>query len=375
MTESNHARTFMSLLIDGTRYSEDDCQPLARLASLVDVITFRPGDYLMREGETGQSAYLLIDGDVTVTRDQDNKTLGHLSRGNILGEMALTGNRQRAASVIATTPVAAYRIAREEYQNALQVFPELPQLVAEKTYQQLARKHQELSERHEQLKQLQQQKKSLTYLFITMMLLLSGYSLLNSFMLQVLALPGDSTAMFAFSRLTELIGLLIIIQLVRQSDLTMHDMGLRLGGAWRSVKEAMLLTLPAMAVLYGLAVYLGRENSDLELGLDFSRLDWTYYSYLLIAPVQEWIARGVFQTGIEKLIDHRRRGLLAVLIASLVFATLHLHLNPTLALVSLISGLIWGGLFIRHRNLVGVSVSHFLLGNWVALLGLWALWT
>jgi membrane protease YdiL (CAAX protease family) len=41
-----------------------------------------------------------------------------------------------------------------------------------------------------------------------------------------------------------------------------------------------------------------------------------------------------------------------------------LYVSPGLALTAFVAGLFWGWLYARQRSLVGVSISHVLLGFW-----------
>ena len=56
----------------------------------------------------------------------------------------------------------------------------------------------------------------------------------------------------------------------------------------------------------------------------------------------------------------------AVLLSTLMFTQIHLHLTPAYAIAVFFPSLFWGALYARHRTLVGVSVSHILIGIYVA---------
>ncbi|HGC5656427.1 hypothetical protein SFB48_01050 [Legionella pneumophila] len=43
---------------------------------------------------------------------------------------------------------------------------------------------------------------------------------------------------------------------------------------------------------------------------------------------------------------------------------MHTHLGLTFASLTFIAGLFWGWLFHRQKSLLGVSVSHVILGVW-----------
>ncbi len=51
-----------------------------------------------------------------------------------------------------------------------------------------------------------------------------------------------------------------------------------------------------------------------------------------------------------------------IVVSNALFASAHLHLSVSFAFVAFLLGLLWGALFARQRNIVGVSVSHTLCG-------------
>ena len=53
------------------------------------------------------------------------------------------------------------------------------------------------------------------------------------------------------------------------------------------------------------------------------------------------------------------------MLSSLLFATTHLHLSTAFAVVTLVPSIFRGLLYARQRTLVGVCVSHVVIGLWV----------
>ena len=47
-----------------------------------------------------------------------------------------------------------------------------------------------------------------------------------------------------------------------------------------------------------------------------------------------------------------------------IFSAAHLYVSPGLAVIAFVAGLFWGWLYARQSGLIGVSVSHVLLGLW-----------
>jgi membrane protease YdiL (CAAX protease family) len=55
----------------------------------------------------------------------------------------------------------------------------------------------------------------------------------------------------------------------------------------------------------------------------------------------------------------------AIVISNALFSSAHLHLSVSFALFAFFPGLLWGALFARQGNIVGVAASHILCG-WFA---------
>lgn len=84
--------------------------------------TFQVGDILFKEGDEGTSAFLIKEGEVKITKvdgQENSKTLAHLGKGNIIGEMALIDDSPRAATIVAMGEVQAMEISRADFQKRL----------------------------------------------------------------------------------------------------------------------------------------------------------------------------------------------------------------------------------------------------------------
>ena len=86
----------------------------ATLSHLPDV-TFTPGGFLTRQGESGDTAWLILAGEVEVFAASGTETrrVGRLAQRQVVGEMALIDPGPRSATVVARTEVVATQIPRE----------------------------------------------------------------------------------------------------------------------------------------------------------------------------------------------------------------------------------------------------------------------
>jgi CRP/FNR family transcriptional regulator, cyclic AMP receptor protein len=75
----------------------------------------KTGEPVFREGDIGNSFYVLIAGEVIVEKLRDGKAveLARLGSGECFGEMALVGNDVRSATVRALSDVVTMRFYRE----------------------------------------------------------------------------------------------------------------------------------------------------------------------------------------------------------------------------------------------------------------------
>lgn len=101
------------------------------IASQGTVVTLKEGDFLFRQGDQGNSLYLLTSGELEVIKDSESVTSSYvLSRcfrqGDSIGEMALADGVLRSASVRAASPSELLQVPRsliEQLQGSSQFFP------------------------------------------------------------------------------------------------------------------------------------------------------------------------------------------------------------------------------------------------------------
>jgi CRP/FNR family cyclic AMP-dependent transcriptional regulator len=89
-----------------------------RIAALLQKQTLRKGDALFREGEEGNSLYMIIAGKIKIvrqSRDGDEMILAVLSAGDFCGEMALLDGMPRSADAVAIEETHLYGLNRKDF--------------------------------------------------------------------------------------------------------------------------------------------------------------------------------------------------------------------------------------------------------------------
>lgn len=82
---------------------------------------FRSGDLILREGDVGDAAYMIISGRCRVFTQAGgtDETIGFMEAGDVVGEMALLLDEPRAANVEACSPVAVFVLDKQTMEEGL----------------------------------------------------------------------------------------------------------------------------------------------------------------------------------------------------------------------------------------------------------------
>lgn len=87
------------------------------------VQSYPQGTVLCRENATEHTFYMILEGEVQVTKlvnEKENRLLKTLRAGDFFGEMALIHNAPRAATVTSTTPLVALELEKDAFDRVLQ---------------------------------------------------------------------------------------------------------------------------------------------------------------------------------------------------------------------------------------------------------------
>lgn len=98
---------------------EEDFSPRAPMP--VWTHCFPAGQVLVREGEPGDSMFLIVEGRVAVIRQPPGaaqKTVGYLSTGDFFGELSLVAECRRTASVMAVERTVVLELSRAGLEEA-----------------------------------------------------------------------------------------------------------------------------------------------------------------------------------------------------------------------------------------------------------------
>ncbi len=241
-------------------------------------------------------------------------------------------------------------------------------------YEKLKLSYQELEGKQQELAGAYKSQTEFGFLFTSIVLIISLYT----FLVGLFNVSSDHNSVYAVqftaSRLLELAVLGLVIIIIVKSGMPLKGFGVTLRGWQAAITEAVAISLPIMILMVVAKYWLVRNTTmfaDSTLFL-WSNFNFSYVTYIVVAPLQEFVTRGVFQTTIERLLVGHNSHFWAIANTSFVFGALHLHSSLNLAIAAFVTSWLWGFMYARQRTLVGVSISHFLLGNFADLLGFWS---
>lgn len=109
-------------------FRELDPEELKEVATICREEKFKSGEYIFREGESGNRLYLVVEGEVRISRDvpgSGEEALAVLKPGSLFGEMAVFDRHERSTDAISNGGTTCLTISRADFEMMLDLNREL----------------------------------------------------------------------------------------------------------------------------------------------------------------------------------------------------------------------------------------------------------
>lgn len=336
-----------------------------------DIAELAPGDrFSPQKGAKDEDYYVLLDGkiDVFATVHGDSYLLDHLIKG------AVFGNRYMGGAFIEIKERAFLLIISKRKIYEMAVFNPVP--IAKLLEKLHAKTLLYLEKINEATVALIRQKKNMGLFIINLTIFLSLFSIIVPYLA---GLIKEVTPALITTPLVLAGGLFLIIRLtlahVPLSSIRIHTRNLR-----RTLFESVSISIILIALIIlckFLIINLIQNFHDRQLfnlytlrmqeryGITLTTSDMFIFAavYALHAFFQEVLVRGGLQGMFSHFFSHRYQKILAIVLASLVFACAHAYFGTFAVLAVFVPGLFWGWLYARQNNIFGVALSHMLVGT------------
>jgi cAMP-dependent protein kinase regulator len=120
-TMSEKRQTYESFLEQVPILSTLTLYERAKISDALQPVSFRDGDVIIREGDSGDDFFIILEGTVSVSkvREGEEVELTRLGRSEFFGEIALLENQPRLATVRAVGNVKLARLDRQSFTRLL----------------------------------------------------------------------------------------------------------------------------------------------------------------------------------------------------------------------------------------------------------------
>lgn len=108
-------------------FANIESSKLKLLAFTSERHTYGEGEFLFRQGDEGDSAYIIVDGeaDVIIDTDEGPLTVAHFRKNALIGEIAILTDVPRTATVQATTRLDTMVVSKELFFRLVMEFPQI----------------------------------------------------------------------------------------------------------------------------------------------------------------------------------------------------------------------------------------------------------
>ena len=334
------------------------------------------GEVLINEGDAADRMFLLVSGHVEILRGGENFKLAEVHPGSYFGEMGLFNNEERSTTVVAAEDVTVMELTAKDLEQH-------EQETGRHLLGEFARNHclildRRLRDTNETTvltmrRQLESLGKQVAFgsFFFTIIVLIFVYSSSLSVIKDIVQDSASST--WASSAMLFLM-VAAFSFFIKRSPFPLSTYGLTLHN-WKWVTKDSLIwsglviaiaTIAKLVVIYFVPGYEDFTVYDPWV----STTGWVatlgaYLLYIALSPAQEFVGRGVLQGVLGEMLVGRWAGLKAILLSNAIFSIAHQHLGIAYALGAFVPGLFWGWMYLRQGSLLGVSISHIVIGLWL----------
>ena len=163
------------------------------------------------------------------------------------------------------------------------------------------------------------------------------------------------------------------IVIYKKTKFSFDELGLKIRDCKKTFVSSIAVALGIVALLI-VAKIVVSKISPTFFAEDAPFWNWniglySWISYIFTCIIQEFLARSMIYGSIKKMFDGKNSTIAAVILSSLLFGAVHIAhgFMYMIAAIILLGSL--GGLYEKHRNIWGVAIVHYVLGQAACCLG------
>lgn len=165
-------------------------------------------------------------------------------------------------------------------------------------------------------------------------------------------------------------------RMVKKTGFPLRMFGLTLANAKRSIIESIIFSiLVCLLLLFLKWALVAYDDNFAHVGLfsgvvnprDPHHLTIEYilllsFLYIIFVPLQSFILHSAWQSSLMIFLPERQNVIIPIILVSFAFGSVHTDFNLIFALLVMLVTLFWATLYARHRTIIGVTLSHMIVG-------------
>lgn len=347
--------------------TESELQELSTHCKVKDL---HDGSIIIKEGEFTSNLYLIKEGDVALFM-QDPKSkidfqIGFLTVGDYFGEISFyESDKPRACTIKAKSNCQVIEVDKQSLQHSkkgLDLFNKMKASIESRHYlQRLSETNSLLVKKlHSEAKLLQENK--IFGKFFVLITCMASISVIFNHYLQEYILKSNNPE-FIYNILINWVYLLVMLIpcliFIYHTKRNLTEFGFSLQELSHTARDTLALMATFFVVFAGF-ILMGHYQ------LTFKSFNIPYYlwfaNYLAHSTLQEFVSKGVLLTTLINVLGTNHQ-IKSILISSLVFATIHINFGFQAVILTFMLGCFLGVLYLKHKNIFGISVLHAVFGT------------
>lgn len=360
---------------------------LDELKLICELKTFKSGEALIKEHEQSTEIYFPISGKLDYLKHDEEfqqEIKFHemvAGEGVSVGEMSFIDNSPRSCSIYVAenSEVVAYVLSFEKLKEKSQRALEIEQTLRQQVTIQISNHLRDLNSQHigalkQQVKQLEE-KNYYGLVFIGFAAMLGATSVTGKVFKEFFpeyVLGSDPIVSWVFVTLM-VVPALILMWVFK---IPLEETGVTRKNLIPSLIDGVVFTLVIVLLIFGIlwVIDLFQPNTMAVSGFTQILVSINFILTLQYLPnsfLQEFVIRGIGQNAIQKFFADKR-GFWAVLFTAVFFGIAHIPFGLTAIVATFIGNIVLGLIYLRTRNLAGITLVHYFFGAVLATAGMLA---
>ena len=348
---------------------------LAEVEESCELKIYRSGEYLVREGDRTNEIYFLMSGRVDLYKIDPN-TGNNLKfkeqyAGDSLGEMSFVDDSLRSCSVKAAVDTEVYVLSKKilfikNHIHAEQILNHFHQNISG----QLSNRMRYLTDGYITKYQLQIQALEERNYYGILFMFAGFYTGLTSLSYVLLEefFSIDQLDITVGSVIFLLILLLPSVWIIRKFNIPLNKFGITRKYLKKSIIDGIIFSIVGlfgiMLIAWGIDFFSPNGQALKSVLNPLMTLQLSSSDALIYWPhsyAQEFIFRGLMLISVQEFLSDKK-GTISILYSAFFFGINHAPLGFWAIIGTFIGGIVLGAIFLRTRNLAGVTIMHYIFG-------------